>query len=175
MRVYPHTHPQLQQVITHLAHVWHECGILFERSYSLHHSIVASFALIHHLTISANYPKSGATFVVVKLWGCIHMTIHNCRRCKLTLYMYAMNVRCSLKLKWFTASTLVWWHHFQLVVYHLYFQPTLQNWDNICGGNMVWGCIHLPILNWSRWSYTLHMYYMNVGYSLKGLTVSTTA
>ncbi len=47
VRVHSHAHPQLQQVIIHLAYVWHGCGMQFERSYSLHHSAVASFALIH--------------------------------------------------------------------------------------------------------------------------------
>ena len=84
--------------------------------------------------ISVNFPKSGETSVVVTVWVCCHMKIHNCLRCSNTLYMYYIDVGCSLKGS--TASMIAYWDHF-----HTYiiwdFSKLSQIWGNLCGGNGV--------------------------------------
>ena len=54
--------------------------------------------------LSANSPKSGETSVVVTEWMCIHMPIHNSRRCSNTSYRYDMDLGCGVKGS--TASTI---------------------------------------------------------------------
>jgi len=51
--------------------------------------------------------------VVVMVWVCCHMPIYNCLRCSNSLYMYDMDVGCSLKGS--TASMRVLWDHFHTV------------------------------------------------------------
>ena len=103
---------------------------------------------------------------------CCHIPIHIIWRCLHSLYyMYDKNVECSLKGS--TASSLkhsivAWssqWHLSQLS----------KIWRNVCGGNAVWVCCHMPIHNCVRYSNTLCMYAMDVGCSLKSSMVSTTA
>ncbi len=53
------------------------------------------------------------------------MPIHNCVRCPNTLYMYDMDVGCSLK--GFTASKIVWWDHFHTPYHEDDDDPTLRN------------------------------------------------
>ncbi len=103
--VLPYAHPQLFKVFKHLIYVWHRCGMQFERFYSLNDSVVGSFPHITSSRISASSPKSGDTSVVVTVWVCCHMPNHNCSRCSNTLYMYDMDVGCSLKGS--IASTIV--------------------------------------------------------------------
>ncbi len=62
--VLPYAHPQLFKVFKHLIYVCHECGMQFERFYSLNNSVLGSFSHLHSM-ISANSPKSGDTSVVV--------------------------------------------------------------------------------------------------------------
>jgi len=74
------------------------CGMQFERFCSLKDSVVGSFPYTYNTSrISANSPKSGETSVVVTVWVCCHMPINNYLRCSNTLYMYDMDVGCSLK------------------------------------------------------------------------------
>ena len=51
------------------------------------------------IRISASSQKLGTTFVVMMVWRCIHMPIHNIWRCSATLHMYKIDVECSPK--WF--------------------------------------------------------------------------
>ncbi len=84
--------------------------------------------------ISANSPKSGETSVVVAVWVCCHMPIHNCLKCSNTIYMYDIDVGCSLKGS--TASTIAYWDHFYIYII-LDFSQVSQIWGNLCGGNGV--------------------------------------
>ena len=59
------------------------------------------------------------------------MPIHNNRCCSNTLYIHEMDVRCSLK--WFTASTIVYWLHLQMSsTYNI--SQLYKTRGNICGG-----------------------------------------
>ncbi len=58
---------------------------------------------------------------------------------------------------------------------HLHLSQLSPIWRNVCGGNAVWMYCHLPIHNCERCSNNLCMYAMDVGCSLKGSVVTTTA
>ena len=105
MNVLSYAHPQLFKVFKQLIYVWHGCEMQFERFYHLNDSVVGSFPHLHHM-ISETFPKSGETSVVVTVWMCCHMPILNCSRCSNTLYIYDMDMGCSLKGS--TVSTIVW-------------------------------------------------------------------
>jgi hypothetical protein len=104
----------------------------FERFYILNDSIVGSFPHWHQSRISVNSPKSGETSVVVTVWVCFHIPIHNCLRCSNTVYMYDINVRCSLKGS--TASAIAYCDSFHIYIIYDFSQLS-HIWGNLCGGN----------------------------------------
>jgi len=85
---------------------------------------------------SANSPKSEQTSVVITVWVCSHMPIHNRCRCLNTLYMYDMDVGCSLKGS--TASTIAQLHRLHTYITEGFSQLS-QIWTKvyICGDNDV--------------------------------------
>ena len=62
----------------------------------------------HRVSANANSPKFEQTSVVITVWVCRHMQIHNRCRCSNTLYMYDMDVGCILNGS--TAFTVEQWH-----------------------------------------------------------------
>ena len=55
----PYVYTQQLKVLKHLMFVCHECGMLFDRFYSLNYSVVVWFAHLHHLDFRLTYTNLG--------------------------------------------------------------------------------------------------------------------
>ena len=104
-------YPRHGKVLKHQIYVYDGCGMQFERFYNLSHSAVTWFWPVHrHLGFQPTHLALGETFVVVMVWVCVHIHIHSIHSFSITLYVYMMDVGCSLKGS--TASTRAQWHCF---------------------------------------------------------------
>ncbi len=122
-------------------------------------TIVCHSGIISTLTssrISVNSPNSGETSVVVTVWLCCHMPIHNCLRCSNTLYMYDVDVECSLKGS--TASMIGYWDHFHTYIIYTNLKELSQIWGNVSGGN---GMNVLPYAHTQLFKVFQHLIYVS--------------
>ena len=71
------------------------------------------------------------------------MPIHNIRRGSSMLYMYKIDVGCSLK--WFTASAQIKWYSFKVSMTRVIRQQFSKIGENLCGGDGVSVMIYVYI------------------------------
>ena len=91
---YPHQH----MVRKHLIHIWDEAGMQFERLFSLNNIVPSGIVVtLSWPRILAQLSQTVLKFVAITVWVCIHNPIHMSRWCSNTLYMYEIDVGCSLK------------------------------------------------------------------------------
>ncbi len=109
VRLILYAHGQHINGLKHFVNVLYGCWKQFEVAVRHNHDIMTSFWLL----MWARTPKSEPRVVDITLIGCYSLTMDSISMCSNTSYMSNMDGGSSLR--WLSASTMTWWHHFDSI------------------------------------------------------------